>query len=67
MKKYGVTLRYVERKSGEVSLTAFIGQAEKNTINYGEVAIVVVTLIALIVYLAYFTVIRYRNTKKDKE
>ena len=61
-----MTLKFVEKDSGEVSLTTFIGKADPRPKVFGEIIFMLFTGFMLIAYVAHFSVKKFRRVKEEK-
>ena len=61
-----MTIKFVQRDTGEISLTAFIGQADKKSDLLNDLVVVMLTSLLFVIYLAYFSVKKFRRIKAEK-
>ena len=61
-----MTIKFVKKDNDEVSLTTFMGKADKDDPIMGDLVFMSLTIFFLIAYVAYFSVKKFRRVKQEK-
>ena len=69
IRKYNMTIRFAERRDSEVkdiNMSIFIGKAGEQNSIIEPLSIQLITGFALLAYLGWFTVLKFRRVKKEQ-